>query len=121
MRSFLKKTQYSTFILFAVAMVLIPKGDCEVVKYDAGGKRDPFVPLIGINRPAASKLENVTSITDVKLEGIANNPSGNLVAILNGEIVKEGDRFGDIQIKKITKTTVTILMAGVSYDKDLTE
>ena len=93
----------------------------ENYKYESGGKRDPFVPLVGIDRPAVSRLEDVTSIADVKLEGTASGPGGKVIAILNGEIVKEGDRFGDIEIKKVTKKTVTIIMGGKSYDKELIE
>lgn len=93
----------------------------ENFKYESHGKRDPFVPLVGIERPATSSLEDITSIGDVKLQGIASRSGGKLVAILNGEIVKEGDRFGEIQIKKITKKTVTIVMGGKNYAVDLVE
>ncbi|MCX5667180.1 MAG: hypothetical protein NTY34_02575 [Candidatus Omnitrophica bacterium] len=77
--------------------------------YESNGKRDPFIPLIGQekgNRP--SSLEEITLIEDVLLEGIAIGPMGKNIAILNGQMVKEKDKFGVIQIKKISKNTVEL-------------
>lgn len=90
-------------------------------RYESRGKRDPFVPLIGIDRPAISKLEEITSPADIRLEGIASGAGGRLVAMLNGEIVKEGQRFGEIEIQKITKESVTIGMSRSVYTKVLGE
>jgi len=104
------------FVFFAAA-----PGIGENFQYDSRGKRDPLVPLVGMDRPTVSRLEDITSIGDVKLEGIASNPGGKLVAILNGEIVKEGNRFGGVEIKKITRKSVTIAMGGKNYTIDLSE
>jgi hypothetical protein len=84
-------------------------------RYDSRGKRDPFVPLIGMDRPAVTKLEDIASIDDIRLEGIASG-GGKTVAILNGEALKEGDRAGDVELKKIGKKQVTILIGGKPYD-----
>jgi len=105
----------------AAALFFIASGSGEGYKYDSHGKRDPFIPLVGVDRPAVSRLEDITSIADIRLEGIATRPKGRLVAILNGEIVKEGDRFGSIEIKKITKKTVTIEIDGNSFDINFVE
>ncbi|GEM_PF-1328367 len=106
----------------AVAILFfISQGAGEGYKYDAHGKRDPLVPLVGIDSPAISRLEDITSIADIKLEGIASRSRGRLIAILNGEIVNEGDKFGSIEIKKITKKSVTINIDGKSFDKSIVE
>ena len=109
------------FLSFVTVVFAVSPGSGENFQYESHGKRDPFIPLVGIERPATSSLEDITSIGEVKLEGIASRPGGKLIAILNGEIVKEGDRFGEIQIKKITKKTVTIVMGGKNYTVDLVE
>jgi len=106
---------------FLLTGILVSFSSGADYKYESHGKRDPFVPLVGIDAPAASRLEDVTSIADVKLEGIASAPGGKIAAILNGEIVKEGDRFGDIEVGKITNRAVTIVMGGKNYDKELAE
>lgn len=117
----LKRYMRTAFLVFTVLFFAASFGRCENYKYESHGKRDPFVPLVGIDRPTTSKLEDITSITDVKLEGIATGSGGKIVAILNGEIVKEGDKFGDIQVKKITKQSVTIVMGGKNHVIDLIE
>jgi hypothetical protein len=121
MKSHAGKQASLLFMSLAVIVVFTLPCAGEDYKYDSHGKRDPFVPLIGIDRPAVSKLEDVSSIADVKLEGIASSPGRRIAAILNGEIVKEGEKFGDIEIKKITKKTVTIIMGGKNYNINLAE
>ncbi|MFH1190558.1 MAG: hypothetical protein V1682_07740 [Candidatus Omnitrophota bacterium] len=107
----------------SLALSVLCGGACagSDFRYDPHGKRDPFVPLVGMDKPAVSRLEDATSITDVKIEGIAGSSGGKMSAILNGEIVKEGDRFGDVGIKKITAKAVTIIMSGKVYEKKLIE
>ncbi len=88
--------------------------------YESNGKRDPFIPLIGQekgHRP--SSLEEITLIEDVLLEGIAIGPSGKNIAILNGQMVKEKDKFGLLQIKKISKKTVELSIDGKDYTLSL--
>ena len=88
--------------------------------YESNGKRDPFIPLIGQekgNRPGS--LEEITSIEDVLLEGIAIGSSGKNVAILNGQMVKENNKFGLLQIKKISKKTVELSIDGKVYTLSL--
>lgn len=89
-------------------------------QYDARGKRDPLVPLIGKDKPSIVKLENITSIEDVRLEGIADGAIGK-IAIMNGELVKERDKFGEVIIKKIAARAVTITIEGKEYTVTLPE
>jgi hypothetical protein len=92
----------------------------EQFKYDPRGKRDPMVPLIGKDKPMILKLENITSVEDVRLEGIADGPKGR-VAVLNGELVRVDDRFGEVVIKDITKRAVTVIIEGKEYTINLPE
>jgi hypothetical protein len=92
--------------------------------YDSGGKRDPFVTLIERNKEKAkykipSGLEGVTSIQEVLLEGIAMGPMGKNAAIMNGQMVKENDKVGIVQIKKISKKKVELLVGGKDYTVSL--
>ena len=86
----------------------------EQFKYDPHGKRDPMVPLIGKEKPVILKLENITSVEDVRLEGIADGPKGR-VAVLNGELVRVNNRFGEVIIKNIAMRAVTIVIEGKEY------
>ena len=89
--------------------------------YDPKGKRDPFTPLVGQERVAGAGLEYTASIEDLKLEGIAVGPKGRQVAIMNGQMVKENDSFGALQIKNISRKSVEISIEGRDYTLTLQE
>ena len=44
-----------------------------------------------------------------------------MVAIVNGEMIKKGDRIGDIIIRSITKAGVTLTVGGKEYQLKLSE
>ena len=90
--------------------------------YDSNGNRDPFVSLIEkdkVEHVRPSGIEGIASINDVILEGIAVSPTGKNAAILNGEMVKEKDKVGILQIKKISKNTVELSIDGKDYTLSL--
>ncbi len=115
-----RKIVYIIIVVAAAMMLyLLPE---QVFGYEPKGKRDPFVPLVGQekgNRLAG--LKGVVSINDVTLEGIAIGSSGKNIAILNGEMVKENDQFGLIQIKKISRKTVELSIEGKDHILSLQE
>lgn len=87
----------------------------EKFKYDSKDKRDPFIPLIG---PAGEYLTpsiGLKSIGDMRLEGIVWDPQGESYAIINGEIVKEGDYLGGVLVSKINSKEVRILLEGQEF------
>lgn len=108
----------SCMLIFLAAYMIIALASSadgeQRFQYDARGRRDPLVPLIGKDKPGILKLENVASIEDIRLEGIADGAIGK-IAILNGELVKENDKFGEVVIKKIANRSVTITIEGKSY------
>lgn len=93
----------------------------ETLKYNSHGRRDPFVPLIGKDRTSGAKLADITSAEDIKLQGIVTLQTGSKGAILNGEIVKEGDVFGQIAIKKISEDSVLIRLGQNEFKIKLFE
>ena len=78
----------------------------ESFKYDAKDKRDPFVPLISEAGAYASDAYGISSIKDIRLEGIVWDETTGSVAIINGEIVKEGQVIGAAEVVKIEKAAV---------------
>lgn len=94
---------------------------CESYRYESRGKRDPFVPLIGTDKPSVVRLEDVTSIEEIILEGIASEAKGRRAAMINGRILKKDDKVGDVEIKKIGERTVTLLISGKRCDIELSE
>ena len=115
-----------TFILitgfgaFAPCVYCLDKTD-SVFYYDQKGRRDPFVPLVGQERGTGAGLESVASFDDIKLEGIAVGVGGRQVAIINGQMVKEKDRFGALLIKKISRKAVELSIENRDYTLTLQE
>jgi hypothetical protein len=94
----------------------------ETFQYDAHGNRDPLVPLVGQEKPGGVlSLAEIVSADDIKLEGIAGVVSGRRMAIINGELVKEGFKAGEIEVKSIAKNSVLIAISGREYTINLPE
>lgn len=91
----------------------------DIFKYESRGKRDPFVPLIGQDKSTRVGLSDVSSIDDVKLEGIAAGPGGSNTAIINGEIVREGYKQGEISIIRIDAKSVKLSLGGKEFKVNL--
>jgi len=106
-------------IIVLVGAVFYVEG--QTIKYESKGKRDPFVPLVGVDKDKVSGLEDVLSVEDIQLEGIAIGPGGKNVAMLNGRMVKENDKIGILTIRKITNKKVVLLVGDKEYILNLQE
>lgn len=104
----------------------------ETYIYDSRGKRDPFVSLVSVvvvpppeEKKIIESLEDIVSIEDarlyVRLQGIAHDASGKKVAILNGEMVKEGETIGHLTVKRIFKNEVTLSVDKKEYKLNIYE
>lgn len=82
-------------------------------KYEAGDRRDPFIPLVMSEQRISMGLETVETVDDVKFEGVIFDPSGSSMAVLNGEIVKEGEKIHNVEIVKIDDNSIALKI----YDK----
>ncbi len=78
--------------------------------YNDHGKRDPFWSLLG-NRGAILNFDNDIQASDMILEGILVEPNAGSVAIINGNIIKVGDKVGFFIVKEI-QVNVVILAKG---------
>ncbi len=78
--------------------------------YDDHGKRDPLWTLLG-HRGMIMNYDNDLQASDMSLEGVLVEPSGDSVAIINGNIVKVGDKVGFYVVKSI-QVNVVILQKG---------
>ena len=117
----IKKFKFYISVLTTIFVLLSGSADAEEFRYEAKGKRDPFIPLVGPDRVAIAGLEDIVSIDDVNLEGIAVGAQGNTVVMINGHMLKEGDKVGSLEVKKITKSVVTLAVGGKAYNLKLTE
>lgn len=110
--------------LFAVLIICSIVGSLvfaeEVLfKYNAKGRRDPFIPLISESGGYVSDAYEASAAEDIRLEGIVWDDVKGSIAIINGEIAKEGDALGSIKILKINKDNVIFDIGGNSVKVDL--
>jgi len=104
--------------LACVIMPIVAYGANTDFKYSAGGKRNPFIPLVTPDgRLRNIQDEEVTST--VHLEGIIFDKNGISYAIVNGEVVKVGNKVGEYQILKIEEKKVTFIKEGQPLEIEL--
>jgi hypothetical protein len=82
--------------------------------YDDHGKRDPFVPLVSSSGMVVTYDEDL-SVTDLVLEGIVSDASGNNAAIVNGKVVKAHDVIGPYVVDIIAKDHVEFLKGSERF------
>ena len=84
----------------------------ESFKYEAKAKRDPFVPLVSEGGAYVSDAYGISSIKDIRLEGIVWEKTGDSIAIINGEIVGKGQQVGVAKVLEIEKDAVIFDVEG---------
>jgi len=119
----MKKLYSSIFIIdFLLIFFIFIQQELSAVeeyRYDSKGKRDPFIPLITSEVTTSMVLQSVETIDDIKFEGVIFDPLGKSFAVLNGEVVKEGDKVSNIEIVKIYNHAITLKIYDKSYTIDL--
>lgn len=81
----------------------------DEIRYDKANRRDPFVPLVG---PHALHGRGVMGNGGFHIEGIIFDPSGGSVALMAGEIVREGDEIQGAKLVRILPDRVVFLQEG---------
>lgn len=102
-------------VFFVGIMVLLMAGWAfseEGFEYKAKDRRDPFVPLVSEGGAYISDAYGIRGIKDIRLEGIVWDETKGSVAIVNGEIVKEGQEIGVVRVLKIEKSAVIFEFDG---------
>lgn len=106
-----------TFYICICAVIILLAAFCNVHARQAlSGRRDPFVPLVGMAREATGRgLTNVFTVNDIRFEGIASSPSGEKALILNGDIISEGETIGLVEVVNVGNNTAEITVDGVPH------
>ena len=92
------------FVVFLA--VFFPLASAEEIKYDSGGRRNPFIPLVTPEGAVTASGQKKTG--EFKVEGIIFDPSGGSFALINGKFYKEGERIENAQIITIFKDRVIL-------------
>ena len=118
--TFLTMSKVSTLAgLLVVVLISSEVFAEEGFKYNAKSRRDPFIPLISETGSYASDAYEASAIEDIRLEGIVWDDVNGSIAIINGEIAKEGDSLGSVKILKINKDSVIFDVNGESLKVEL--
>ncbi len=119
------RTQSKFFLNLIITLIIfnfLPFLDAqEKFKYEPRGERDPFVALVGPGGEYLGPSGKIKSLGDIKLEGIIWDPVGGHLAIINGEIVKEGENVGGIKVNKIYSKKIIILIDDEEFILNLVE
>ncbi len=107
---------YAFFIVLMLCLsVCAPEGTYAAqgdFVYNSKGNRDPFVSLVtkeGVLIGAWQTSDLDLDDQEVLLEGIIWDPQGESLAIVNGVVVKEGDRFLNLKILEIKQKGIKLL------------
>jgi len=76
--------------------------------YADHGKRDPLWPLV-TSSGAIMSYETEVFISDMVLEGVIIDPSGQNLAIINGVVVKNSDKIGQYIVRNISPSSVVLI------------
>ncbi len=87
--------------------------------YDDHGKRDPFLPLVDSNGIIITYEDNLL-LTDLVLEGIVLGVDDNAnLAIINGKVLKKGDKIGPFVVLHISAKSVLLGKGKQKFDLKL--
>lgn len=96
--------QAKVILILIVAQTFFSIAFAEKFRYDRQDKRDPF--FISTDRPQTIESTTTASPAHFKLEGVIVDPNGASMAIIDGTIIKLGEKVGGYQVKKISKDGV---------------
>ena len=77
-------------------------------RYDSGGRRDPFVPLVREGRLVAATPGARVETSRPVLYGILWDAGGRSIALINDTEVMVGDTIGGYRVKEIRRDAVVL-------------
>ena len=98
------------FCLLELLYATVVLADEKIFVYQDHGRRDPMWPLV-TSSGAVMSYETEVFVSDMVLEGVIVDPSGQNLAIINGVIVKNSDTIGQYVVRNISPNSV-VLMKG---------
>ncbi len=112
-----RKQFFKTTILYlAMSTAVLMQGFfVSAAEYDPQSRRDPFVPLAGVFIDADASGGAILSINDVLLQGIVTGADGINSAIINNQVMREGDTKDSMEIKSIGEGEIEIIINDQSH------
>ncbi|MEW6101527.1 MAG: hypothetical protein AB1481_04460 [Candidatus Omnitrophota bacterium] len=88
--------------------------------YSAADRRNPFIPLVTPDGRLL-QMDKGEEISSLSIEGIIYDRYGESFAVVDGSIVKIGDRIRDYQVLRIEKEKVIFVKDGQPVELSLKE
>lgn len=92
--------------------------DSEFI-YDAGGKRNPFIPLVSADGRLINLEKEAKAKGDLAVEGISYDKNGRSYAIVNGLVVEIGDTVLGYQVLTVNPDKLIFIKDGVTTEVPL--
>ena len=100
---------------FSVLCLVSVSGIAGAYEYESMGRRDPFVPLVGITGEGhAGGINSILTVEDVSLQGIVVGPDNERNVIINGELLKKGDKRERLSVESIGNNVQAKLFPGLA-------
>ena len=113
----MKRFWVLTVLFISLALLplfVVSYAEDEPFVYQRSG-RDPFLPWVTPEGKLIRWEGTFGNLEDVVLEGIIWDHKGDSVAMMNGRILRRGDRIGRFEIGTITKDEVTLKAGEETY------
>ncbi len=99
-----RESQLELFVFLALMGLFLPRlTAADPIVYESGGRRDPFIPLVG---PGGIKTEKGANNLDV--QGIIFDEKSESLVLINGDFYKPGQRIGTATVISILKDRVVL-------------
>jgi len=109
-------------VFFVMFLMVLQSKMGAASGYDPLTRRDPFVPLIGVQKGSPTGgIWNIFSVDDIVLQGIVVNPDGSRSAVINGEVIPEGEMIEQVFIKEVNVNSVVITLNDETHEIKLYE
>jgi hypothetical protein len=104
----------SLFLILVLLLHLVlshfPLAFAQEFRYDSHGARDPFSP------PSRGGSEIVKTRKEVQLEGSVFDPLEGSVAIVNGQMIREGDLVDGFRLVKLEENKASFEREGEIFE-----
>ena len=102
---------FATVLLVTVAAPAARAAEeprAEPFRYDSGGRRDPFIPLVREGRLVGTTQGAHVDAATPTLYGILWDPQGDSIALINDVEVRAGETIAGFRVKAIQRDAVVL-------------
>ena len=101
-----RESKWEVFVFLGLMGLFLPRlTAADPVIYESGGRRDPFLPLIG---PGGTGVKTEKPAEELEIQGIIYDESAESLALINGEFYKPGQRVGSATVISILRDRIIL-------------